>query len=59
MPEYRTYRIGIDGEISSVTHLTCDDDADAIAEARQLTDGFAIRLWRANRLVKKFRRKKP
>jgi hypothetical protein len=51
MPEYRAYHLGPDGRLGSTTALRCDDDADAIDQAKKIGDVHAIEVWRANRLV--------
>lgn len=51
MPEYRAHRIGHDGHIISVTLLVCADDTDAIDQADQLANEFAVELWQRDRLI--------
>jgi hypothetical protein len=49
--EYRAYLIGSDGHFASFRSLVCDNDADAIAWAKQLTGDQEIELWNGKRLV--------
>jgi hypothetical protein len=52
MPEYRAYRIGMDGHFVSSTPLVCADDADAIGQAQRLCHGgHSVEIWRADRLI--------
>ena len=51
MPECRAHRIGHDGHIISVTPLVCSDDTDAIDQADQLANEFAVELWQGDRLI--------
>jgi hypothetical protein len=52
MPEYRYYNLEQDGQlVIARINLTVDDDATAIAHAKQLIVGEAIEVWEGSRLV--------
>jgi hypothetical protein len=57
MAEYRVYFMGHDGQIISQTPLICSDDAEAIAQAKQLVGGFAMELWSGERFIIRLDRK--
>jgi hypothetical protein len=54
MPDYRAYLIGTDGHFFKSVVLDADDDAEAIAAARQLVDGHDVELWQRDRKIAKF-----
>ena len=37
-----------EGRIADITEMSCDDDASALRNARQLFDGRAMVLWRGD-----------
>jgi hypothetical protein len=52
MPEYRIYPISQDNHIvGAVMRVTCETDDEAVAKARQLTDGRDAELWDGIRRV--------
>jgi hypothetical protein len=51
MAEYRAYVIGTDGHIVRSISLICDDDSQAIKEAREALEDHTIELWSGERLV--------
>jgi hypothetical protein len=52
MPEYRFYNLEHDGQaVIARIDLMLDDDATAIAHAKQLIVGEAIEVWEGSRLV--------
>ena len=52
MPEYRFYNLERDGQaVIARIDLKLDDDATAIAHAKQLIVGEAIEVWEGSRLV--------
>ena len=54
MPEYRFYNLERDGPaVIARIDLMLDDDATAIAHAKQLIVGEAIEVWEGSRLVAK------
>jgi hypothetical protein len=57
MAEYRAYFMGHDGQVISQRPLSCSDDAEAIAQAKQLVGGFVIELWRGEHFIIRFDRK--
>jgi hypothetical protein len=57
MPEYRAYIISVDERIQSRIELICDHEADAMAQAKQLVDGYDVELWQGARKVARFSRK--
>jgi hypothetical protein len=57
MAEYRAYIISVDEHIQSRIELICDHDADAMAHAKQLVDGYDVELWQGARKVARFFRK--
>jgi hypothetical protein len=56
MPEYRAYLIGSDGHFLDAVPLHCDDDHQAIQQAKALTDSHNVELWQLDRLVATFPR---
>jgi hypothetical protein len=51
MPEYRAYKVGIDGRFIGFDPLVCEDDDEAIAAAKKLVDGHDVELWCHSRIV--------
>jgi hypothetical protein len=51
MAEYRAYTVGLEGRLISYEKLTCSNDAEAVAEARQLLGKYDMELWTGGRLV--------
>jgi hypothetical protein len=57
MPDYRAYFIGPDGRVQSRIELICIDD-DALKHAEQLADGYDVELWRLDRKVATFAKRR-
>jgi hypothetical protein len=58
VPNYRFYKVRLDGHVvGGPTVITCDDDEQAIAQARRLTDGYGVEIWELGRFITKI--KKP
>ncbi len=52
MPDYRAYAVNKDNYIvGAPTVMTCDTDADALAKARQIMDGYDVEVWLGKRRV--------
>jgi hypothetical protein len=51
MPDYRAYKVGIDGYLIGSDPLVCEDDNEAIAAAKKLVDGYDVELWCFDRIV--------
>jgi hypothetical protein len=51
MAEYRVYTIGTDGHIVQSTPLICDDDDQAMEQARKIGEGQTLEIWSGERLV--------
>jgi predicted dinucleotide-binding enzyme len=51
--QYRAYFLRRDGDIAGTTTLVCDDDAEAIEQAKQLVGGFGIELLNGDRVVER------
>ena len=51
MTEYRVYAIDADGHIVRSTPLICDDDSQAMQQARQLSKDHTLEIWSAERFV--------
>jgi hypothetical protein len=51
MTEYRAYAIGSDGHIVKAIALVCDDDKQAIKEAKEALANYTIEVWSGNRFV--------
>jgi hypothetical protein len=49
MPEYRIYTLTESNRIA--VNVFCDDDQDAIQEAKQWLDGHDLEVWQGARLV--------
>lgn len=54
MPAYRLYFLGDDGHIVSAVQLDCQDDHQAISQARDHADGRPMELWEGARKVRIF-----
>jgi hypothetical protein len=48
---YRVYLIDGDGHIKSAVDLQCEDDNQALAEAKQVAKGCAVELWQGGRRI--------
>ncbi len=57
MPEYRIYVVGPDGHFVNFKPLVCARDDEALAEAKQLVDGYDIELWSGPRFIIRLDRK--
>lgn len=57
MPEYRAYRVGLDGHFFGFEPLVCADDAEATEKATRLVDGYEIELWSGERFIIRLDRK--
>lgn len=54
MTEYRAYTVSSDGHFTGFEPLACADDAEGIAKAGQLVDGYhSIVVWSGPRLVQR------
>lgn len=51
MPFYRAYLMAGERIIAPPHELICDNDDEAIAQARRLVVGWSIELWQLDRLV--------
>jgi len=51
MPQYRFYNLEKDQAVIARIDLSLDDDASAIACAKQLIVGEEIQVWQGSRLV--------
>jgi hypothetical protein len=51
MADYRAYRIENDHVAGVPIIITCDNDQDAIREAKKMVDGHDIELWDGARFV--------
>ena len=51
MAEYRIYAIGADGHIFKAEEMTCENDAEVIAQVRTLAAKHAIEIWSGDRFV--------
>ena len=51
MPEYKAYKIGIDGHFNGSDPLVCEDDNEAITAAKRLVDGHDVELWCCGRFI--------
>lgn len=56
MAEYRVYAIGADGHIVKSTPLICDDDSQAMEQARKICKDHALEIWSGERFVARFHR---
>jgi hypothetical protein len=56
MPTYRIYRIDSEGNIPEPSKaIECEDDDEAVAQARRYVDGLAVELWLGARLIRRFK----
>lgn len=51
MPDYRVYLIKSNHFEGPPDVITCDSDAEAIEQAKQLVDGHDVELWEGPRFV--------
>jgi hypothetical protein len=51
MVEYRVYTVDDDGHIVKSTPLICDDDAQAMQQAREICKGDTLEIWSGERFV--------
>jgi hypothetical protein len=51
MADYRAYQVDVDGHFIGFEPLVCGTDAEAIAVAKQMVDGYDVELWCGARLV--------
>jgi hypothetical protein len=51
MIEYRAYAIGSDGHIIKAIALVCDDDKQAVEQAKEALENHTIEVWSGNRFV--------
>jgi len=51
MVEYRVYTVDQDGHILKSTPLICDDDNQAMQQARQICKGDTVEIWSGDRFV--------
>jgi hypothetical protein len=51
MPAYRIYVVGPDGHFINFKPLVCVSDDEALAEAKELVDGYDIELWSGGRFL--------
>ena len=49
--EYQAYAIARDGQLMAVNALTCNDDRDAVAEAKRLARYSDIEVWNGDRFI--------
>jgi hypothetical protein len=54
MPDYRVYKVGLDGHFYDAVPLICADDAEAIEMALELAVGHDVELWQLDRKVATF-----
>ncbi len=55
MQEYRVYIMGSDGHVQERVDLLCNDDGEAIEQAKQLVDGHDVELWQLGRQIRTFK----
>ncbi len=49
---YRIYTVGFDGKYAGLPKMVeCTDDKEAVAKAMQTTEGIAVEIWEAARIV--------
>jgi hypothetical protein len=48
---YRVYLIGSDGHIERAVDLQCDNEDQALAQARELAKDRAVELWQGGRQI--------
>ena len=51
MPQYRVYRLNNKHIAGPPVIVVCDNDEDAIKQAKQLIDGHDLELWDGRRFV--------
>lgn len=51
MPEYRAYALGRDGHIFNSAALICDNDVEAIEQAKTAFDNAPVELWSGARFI--------
>jgi hypothetical protein len=49
--DYRAFTVGPDGHFKDFKPLICAGDAEAIAQAKRLVEGYDVELWSGDRLV--------
>lgn len=54
MPDYRLYFLGSDGLFRRAESIIAANDIDAMAAAREFTDGSELELWDGNRKIVAF-----
>jgi hypothetical protein len=59
LPLYRAFSIYNDRIVGPPIVLTCDDDEEAIEQARKLVTDSDIELWQLGRLIIRLRPAKP
>ena len=59
MKEYRAYLLDAERHILSRVDLMCEDDAEAVSEAQQHTDGYDVEVWQGQRRVRKLSGSRP
>ncbi len=59
MPDYRLYFIGTDGHFRKAEPIIAANDTDAIAAAREFTDGSELELWEGKRKITAFASEDP
>jgi len=55
MQGYRAYIVGPDGHVQHRVDLHCQDDVEAIEQAKKLVDGHDVELWQLDRKIETFR----
>jgi hypothetical protein len=49
---YHLYTVGFDGKYAGLSRIVeCADDREAVAKAMQTTDGIAVEIWEAKKIV--------
>jgi hypothetical protein len=56
---YRAYIVGSDGHFVGYELIACDDDNQAVEQARRLLNERNIEVWCSNRLVTLLTAKRP
>lgn len=52
MPDYRIYKTTKEHRIDGIpTEIVCDNDTDAVEQARKMSEGLDIEIWNGPRLV--------
>jgi hypothetical protein len=59
MPEYRAYRVGVDGHFIGFDPLICDNDAEATEKAKRLVHHHDVELWTGARMVVRLKHTPP